>query len=210
MSLFTSQLLDVISPGRYRRPRVKLDEVQSKIEQIKPKKVVDTLANHHGCCDNVADSCCSHGSDSCCSHAADSVSASANGMMDFIGNGGGAIYQSLSLGVHVYAAAAMLTTIFDFFGDGSEMKYLDNLSGLPIYITHASSDMPCPVKRSRMSYSRLKELGNTELYYHEYSDPELESFGIDTGNPVGSHYSAWLDYAGNDMFRWLFSYRKRI
>ena len=128
----------------------------------------------------------------------------------FIGNGGGAIYQSLSLGVHVYAAAAMLTTIFDFFGDGSEMKYLDNLSGLPIYITHASSDMPCPVKRSRMSYSRLKELGNTELYYHEYSDPELESFGIDTGNPVGSHYSAWLDYAGNDMFRWLFSYRKRI
>lgn len=88
MTLFTSQLLDIISPGSYRRPRVRLDEAQSRIEQIKPKKVVDTLANHHGCCDNMADSCC-HGSDSCCSHAADSVSASANGLMDYIGNGGG-------------------------------------------------------------------------------------------------------------------------
>ena len=126
----------------------------------------------------------------------------------FIGNGGGAIYQSLSLGVHVYAAAAMLTTIFDFFNDGSEMKYLDNLSGMPIYITHASSDMPCPVKRSRMSYARLKELGNRNLYYHEYSDPELDRFGIDTRNEVGSHYSALVDYAGDDMFRWLFSFRR--
>ena len=128
----------------------------------------------------------------------------------FIGNGGGAIYQSLSLGVHVYAAAAMLTTIFDFFNDGSEMKYLDNLTELPIYITHASSDMPCPVKRSRMSYARLKELGNKDLYYHEYSDLELERFGIDTKNEVGSHYSAWVDYAGDDMFRWLFSYRRKV
>ena len=126
----------------------------------------------------------------------------------FIGNGGGAIYQSLSLGEHIYAAAAMLTTIFDFFGDGSEMKYLDNLSKLPVYITHASSDMPCPVKRSRMSYSRLKELGNMELYYHEYTDPELSRFGIDTDNEVGSHNSALLDYASDDMFRWLFSYKK--
>ncbi len=126
----------------------------------------------------------------------------------FIGNGGGAIYQSLNLGSHIYAAAAMLTTIFDFFGDGSEMKYLNDLYDMPIYITHASSDMPCPVKRSRMSYARLKELGNKNLYYHEYSDPELKRFGIDTDNEVGSHYSAWLDYAGNDMFRWLFSYRR--
>jgi Predicted peptidase len=128
----------------------------------------------------------------------------------FIGNGGGAIYQSLSLGEHIYAAAAMLTTIFDFFNDGSEMKYLDNLSGMPIYITHASSDMPCPVKRSRMSYSRLKELGNRELYYHEYTDRELADFGIDTDNEVGSHYSALVDYAGDDMFRWLFSYRRKL
>ena len=127
----------------------------------------------------------------------------------FIGNGGGAIYQSLNLGSHIYAAAAMLTTIFDFFGDGSEFKYLDDLADMPIYITHASSDMPCPVKRSRMSYDRLKELGNRNLYYHEYSDPELERFGIDTKNEVGSHYSAWLDYAGNDMFRWLFSFRRK-
>ena len=66
----------------------------------------------------------------------------------------------------------------------------------------------CPVKRSRMSYARLKELGNKNLYYHEYSDPELKRFGIDTDNEVGSHYSAWLDYAGNDMFRWLFSFRR--
>ena len=127
----------------------------------------------------------------------------------FIGNGGGAIYQSLNLGSHIYAAAAMLTTIFDFFGDGSEFIYLDDLADMPIYITHASSDMPCPVKRSRMSYARLKELGNRNLYYHEYSDPELERFGIDTKNEVGSHYSAWLDYAGNDMFRWLFSFRRK-
>lgn len=126
----------------------------------------------------------------------------------FIGNGGGAIYQSLSLGVHIYAAAAMLTTIFDFFEDGSEMKYLDNLSDMPIYITHAVSDFPCPVKRSRLSYSRLKELGNRNLYYHEYSDLELDRFGIDIRNEVGSHYSALLDYAGDDMFRWLFSYRR--
>lgn len=126
----------------------------------------------------------------------------------FIGNGGGAIYQSLSLGEHIYAAAAMLTTIFDFFNDGSEMKYLDNLSKMPVYITHASSDMPCPVKRSRMSYSRLKELGNRDLYYHEYTDPELSAFGIDTDNVVGSHNSALVDYAGDDMFRWLFSYKR--
>lgn len=126
----------------------------------------------------------------------------------FIGNGGGALYQSLSLGSHLYAAAAMLTTIFDFFEDGSEMKYLDNLSAMPVYITHGSSDFPCPVKRSRLSYSRLKELGNPNLYYHEYSDLELEKFGIDIKNEVGSHYSALLDYAGEDMFRWLFSYRR--
>ena len=126
----------------------------------------------------------------------------------FIGNGGGAIYQSLSLGVHIYAAAAMITTIFDFFEDGSEMKYLDNLADLPVYITHASSDFPCPVKRSRMTYARLKELGNQHLYYHEYSDFELDKFGIDTKNEVGSHYSALLDYAGNNMFRWLFSFRR--
>ena len=116
MSLFTSQLLDVISPGSYRRPRVKLDEVQSKIEQIKPKKVVDTLANHHGCCDNVADSCCSHGSDSCCSHAADSVSASANGMMDFIGNGGGG---SSTL---IWAIVAVLIALAYFSGKLSPTK----------------------------------------------------------------------------------------
>jgi len=126
----------------------------------------------------------------------------------FIGNGGGSLYQSLSLGSHIYAAAAMLTTIFDFFADGSEMKYLDNLSDMPVYITHATSDMPCPVRRSRLTYSRLKELGNRELYYHEYSDLELERFGIDTTNEVGSHSSALLDYAGNDMFRWLFSYKR--
>jgi predicted peptidase len=81
---------------------------------------------------------------------------------------------------------------------------------MPIYITHASSDMPCPVKRSRMSYSRLKELGNRELYYHEYTDRELAEFGIDTDNEVGSHYSALVDYAGDDMFRWLFSYRRKL
>ena len=126
----------------------------------------------------------------------------------FIGNGGGAIYQSLSLGVHIYAAAAMITTIFDFFEDGSEMKYLDNLGELPVYITHATSDFPCPVRRSRLTYSRLKELGNRNLFYHEYSDLELSAFGIDTKNEVGSHYSALLDYAGNDMFRWLFSFRR--
>ena len=126
----------------------------------------------------------------------------------FIGNGGGALYQSLSLGVHIYAAAAMITTIFDFFEDGSEMKYLDNLTEMPIYITHAASDFPCPVKRSRLSFSRLKELGNQNLYYHEYSDLELEKFGIDVRNEVGTHYSALLDYAGNDMFRWLFSFRR--
>lgn len=126
----------------------------------------------------------------------------------FIGNGGGAIYQSLSLGAHVYAAAAMLTTIFDFFGDGSEFRYLENLADMPVYITHASSDMPCPVKRSRMSYGRLKELGNRELFYHEYSDPELQKIGIDTENEVGSHNSALVDYAGDDMFRWLFSYSR--
>lgn len=89
MSLFTMQLMDVISPGRVRRPRVKLDTIQSKIEVIKPKKVVDTLANHHGCCENMADSCCATGSGSGCSHAADTVSASTNGMIDVIGNGGG-------------------------------------------------------------------------------------------------------------------------
>ncbi len=126
----------------------------------------------------------------------------------FIGNGGGALYQSLSLGAHIYAAAAMLTTIFDFFDDGSEMKYLDNLADMPIYITHASSDMPCPVKRSRISYGRLKELGNRELYYREYTDPELKAVGIDTDNEVGSHNSALVDYCGDDMYRWLFSHER--
>lgn len=86
MSLFTMQLLDVISPERI-RPRVKLDTIQSKIEVIKPKKLVDTLSNHQGCCENMADSCCANGHG--CSHAADTVSASTNGMIDVIGNGGG-------------------------------------------------------------------------------------------------------------------------
>ena len=126
----------------------------------------------------------------------------------FIGNGGGAIYQSLSLGEHIYAAAAMLTTIFNFFDDGSEMKYLDNLAGMPIYITHATSDFACPVGRSRLSHTRLRELGNKNLFYLERSDQELARFGIDTENEVGTHNSALLDYAGDEMFRWLFSFRK--
>ena len=126
----------------------------------------------------------------------------------FIGNGGGAIYQSLSLGAHIYAAAAMLTTIFNFFDDGSEMKYLDNLAAMPVYITHATSDFACPVGRSRLSHTRLRELGNKNLFYLERSDQELARFGIDTENEVGTHNSALLDYAGDEMFRWLFSFRK--
>ena len=107
MTLFTSQLLDIISPGSYRRPRVKLDTIQSRIETIRPKKVIDTLANHHGNCENMADSCCSQGNGSCCSHAADTVSASTNGMMDFLGNGGGGSSTLIWAVVAVLIALAM-------------------------------------------------------------------------------------------------------
>lgn len=99
--------MDVISPGSFRRPRVRLDEVQSKIEQIKLKKVLDTLSNHQGCCDKVADSCCSHGADSCCHHATDTVSSSATGMMDYIGQGGGGSSMMIWMVAGVLIALAM-------------------------------------------------------------------------------------------------------
>lgn len=117
MSIFTSQLLDVIYPGSHRRPRVKLDTIQSRIEQIKHlkhEKVADTLSNH-GCCDGVADSCCSHGSGSCCSEAADTVSASANGMMDYIGNGGGGSSMLIWTIVAVLVALALCFFLFSVY-----------------------------------------------------------------------------------------------
>ena len=81
------QVLDVIAPGGYRRPRIRIDQLKDTVEVVKPK-----VAEHHDCCGQVADSvskCCSHCGCGCNEQATDSVSASANGFVDFIGTGGG-------------------------------------------------------------------------------------------------------------------------
>lgn len=126
----------------------------------------------------------------------------------FVGVGGGALYQHLAHDKHLYAAAAMLTSVFDYFADGSELKYVDALGHLPIYITHGTSDFPCPVRRSRLAYRRLLAAGNRDVTYREYSDAELSAFGIDVDNQVGSHSSSLMDFATTDLYRWLFSKKK--
>lgn len=124
----------------------------------------------------------------------------------FVGSGGGALYQHLAADPNLYAAAAMLTSVFDYFADGSEINYLRSAM-MPIYITHAQSDYPCPVRRSRLAYSKLLEFGNRNVYYREYSDMELEKFGIDTKNLAGSHASSCLDLGDRAFYRWLFAQR---
>jgi predicted peptidase len=127
----------------------------------------------------------------------------------FIGTGGGALYQHLAADPTFYAAAAMLTSVFDYFADGSEIAYLKALTRLPIYISHAASDFPCPVRRSRIAYARLLEFGNRDVYYREYTDDKLKKQGIDVTNQAGSHESPRIDLADPGLYRWLFYHRQK-
>ena len=128
----------------------------------------------------------------------------------FIGTGGGALYQHLAAGKDLYAAAAMMTSVFDYFNDGSEIPYLKEIIGIPLYISHAQSDYPCPVRRSRLACDKLREFGHRNLYYYEYSDEELARGGIDPSNLAGTHDSPNLNLAKPEFYRWLFSQKRNI
>jgi len=126
----------------------------------------------------------------------------------FIGTGGGALYQHLAAQPDLYAAAAMITSVFNYFFDGSEIKYLKEVIDVPLYITHAQSDYPCPVERSRLAYSKLLEFGHKNVYYYEFSDEELRRSGIDTDNLAGSHDSGNINLGRPELYRWLFAQHK--
>ncbi|MBQ4258097.1 MAG: hypothetical protein II713_03740, partial [Clostridia bacterium] len=127
----------------------------------------------------------------------------------FIGTGGGALYQHLAAGKDLYAAAAMMTSVFDFFNDGSEIKYLRETLKIPLYISHAQSDYPCPVRRSRLACEKLREFGHKNFTYYEYSDAELSRLGIDTDNLAGTHDSPNLNLAKPEFWRWLFAQKRK-
>ena len=126
----------------------------------------------------------------------------------FIGTGGGALYQHLAAGKDLYAAAAMMTSVFDFFNDGSEIPYLREILEIPLYLSHAQSDYPCPVRRTRLACRKLREFGHRDFTYHEYSDEELARGGIDPSNLAGTHDSPNLNLAEPEFYRWLFSHRR--
>jgi len=128
----------------------------------------------------------------------------------FFGGGGGALFQLPAYDPELFAAAVMTTAIFDYHSDGVEIKYLEKLSTLPIFLCHGADDLPCPIRRSRLAYEKLLEFGNKNVFIREIGSARSTELGFDLTNPVAGHQSAFADIAEDrSVYRWLFSWRKQ-
>ena len=111
---------------------------------------------------------------------------------------------------HPKLFAAAITTSPRVISEEAELEDLSNLSDLPVWMFHASSDPINLVSGSRDRYNKLVELGNTKVKYTELSDDDMKAYGLGELSPYQYHFTNVVMANTPGIEDWLYAQRKVI